>query len=219
MERIRNRNMLFRLVIIGFSICAAGTPGFAEERPAVPGERAVADDRPGPLGIAVSGSAAGVSSDYFQQAVTEAVEASDIFSAIADSEAANINVRILRVEGSYPDIEAARRAPYFLHVRIIKVETPSFSVRMTVDIDVLWELYRTADKSELMRERIESSYTGGFLEGGLHGGNRVRVAMEGAMRENVRTGVEKLATVDFDKLAPLDLVVGQEGSSGAGPDP
>ena len=104
---------------------------------------------------------------------------------------------MLRVEGEFPSIEEAKKAPYFLHIRVIKVDTPSFSIRMTVGIDVIWTLYSSADKTELMSERIESSYTGGFFEGGLHGGNRVRAAMEGAMRENVHVGVGKLGTVEF----------------------
>ena len=200
MNRVCNRNMLLQLVMIVFLITMSSAMATADESPTVQGEPVAADGRPGPLGIAVSGSSAGVSADYFDQAVTEAVEASGIFSSIADSEAAKISVRMLRVEGEFPSIEEAKKAPYFLHIRVIRVDTPSFSVRMTVGIDVILTLYRSADKTELMSERIESSYTGGFFEGGLHGGNRVRVAMEGAMRENVRVGVEKLASVDFDVI-------------------
>jgi hypothetical protein len=63
-----------------------------------------------------------------------------------------------------------------------------------------------------MSERIESSYTGGFFEGGLHGANRVRVAMEGAMRENARVGVEKLALMDFDVIQVDMSDTGDAGS-------
>jgi hypothetical protein len=217
MNGVCYRNMLLRLVVIALaitiSITISSSMATADESPGVQSEPMAADSRPGPLGIAVSGSSAGVSADYFDQAVTDAVEGSGIFSSIADSEAAKISVRMLRVEGEFPSFEEAKKAPYFLHVRIIKVDTPSFSVRMTVGIDVIWTLYRSSDKTELMSERIESSYTGGFFEGGLHGGNRVRVAMEGAMRENARLGVEKLALMDFDVIQ-----VDMSGTGDAGPE-
>jgi hypothetical protein len=205
--------MLLRLVMIVFSIAISCSMATANESPAAQGEPLAADNRPGPLGIAVSGGSAGVASDYFDQTVTEGIQASGIFSSIADTEATSISIRMLRVEGELPSIEEAKKAPYFLHIRIIKVDTPSFSVRMTVGIDVIWTLYRSADKTELMSERIESSYTGGFFEGGLHGANRVRVAMEGAMRENARVGVEKLALMDFDVIQ-----VDMSGTGDAGPE-
>jgi hypothetical protein len=210
MHRVCNRNRLPRLLMIVFTIMMFSAMAAANENPAVQGESVSEDNRPGPLGIAVSGGSAGITTDYFDQAITEAIEDSGIFSSIADTEIASITIRMLRVEGELPSIEEAKKAPYFLHIRVIKVDTPSFSVRMTVDIDVIWTLYRSVDKTELMSERIDSSYTGGFFEGGLHGGNRVRAAMEGAMRENIRVGVVKLELLEF--------AVSQEKLSGARPE-
>jgi hypothetical protein len=65
-------------------------------------------------------------------------------------------------------------------------------------MDTIWTLYRTDEKIELLIEKIHSTYTGGFFEGGLHGANRVRVAMEGAMRESILVGMEKLEALDLE---------------------
>ena len=92
MNRVCNRNMLPRLLLIIFSIMMFSSMAAANESPTEQGEPVAADGRPGPLGIAVSSSSAGVSADYFDQAVTEGVEASGIFSSIADSEVAKISV-------------------------------------------------------------------------------------------------------------------------------
>jgi hypothetical protein len=70
---------------------------------------------------------------------------------------------------------------------------------------VLWTLYRTtgetgaAGKTALLRESISSTYTGGAFEGGVHGANRVRVAVEGATRENIRIGIEMLESFDLEQ--------------------
>jgi hypothetical protein len=38
-----------------------------------------------------------------------------------------------------------------------------------------------------------------MFEGGVHGANRVRVATEGATRENIRMGIEMLEALDFEQ--------------------
>lgn len=178
-------------VFIFFSLAGA------DEVPGQPSDRD--SGRPGPIGIAVSGSSAGITTDYFEQAVTEAVDASGIFSGVDDSAKVEVVMPMIRAEGIFPSVEITTNTPYFLHVRIIKVDTPSFSVRMTVGINVIWTLFRTSDKAELLKEKIYSDYTGGVFEGGIHGANRVRVAMEGAMRENIKVGIVKLESLNFEQ--------------------
>jgi hypothetical protein len=70
---------------------------------------------------------------------------------------------------------------------------------MTVSMNAVWELYRTAGKTVLLHENIYSTYTGGAFEGGIHGANRVRVALEGAARNNIRIGMEMLASMDLEQ--------------------
>jgi hypothetical protein len=153
--------------------------------------------KPGPLGLAVSGASSGMRVDYFRQVVTEAINDSGIFSSIDSSDAADIIIPMIGADGVYPGNELSDNTPYVLKIRIIKVEAPTFSIRMTVSMDVVWSLYRTADKATLMHEIIPSSYTGGAFEGGIIGANRVRAGTEGATQENIRLAMEMLESVYF----------------------
>jgi hypothetical protein len=155
--------------------------------------------RPGPVGLSVSGASAGITTDYFEQAVTDTLVASGIFSGIDNSMTAEVIMPMIRAKGVFPSIENSSNTPYFLTIRVIKVDTPSFSARMTVSMDAVWTLYRTAGKTELLYEKIHSTYTGGVFEGGIHGANRVRVAMEGATRENIRIGMGLLESLDLEQ--------------------
>jgi len=156
-------------------------------------------ERPGPIHVAVSGASAGITTTYFESAVTDAIVASDVFTVIDSSEKTEITMRMLRASSTFSDTSTDIDTPYRLKIRIIKVETPSFSARMTVSMNAIWELYSTTEDGPLLHEKIYSTYTGGVFEGGLHGANRVRVAMEGAARNNIDIGVEMLASLNLEQ--------------------
>jgi len=157
------------------------------------------NSRPGPVGVGVSGGSAGITTDYFEQAVADALIASDIFSAIDNSKTAEVTMPMIRAKGVFSGTANITDTPYFLNIRVIKVDTPSFGLWMTVSMNAVWSLYRIAGETELLHENIHSTYTGGIFEGGVHGANRVRVAMEGAARENVRIGVGMLESLDLEQ--------------------
>ncbi len=191
--------VLIVMVISALVFCSpiAASEGTFVEGAAVEGAPLAESRRPGSVGLGVSGATAGITTDYFEETVTEALIASNIFSEVDDSSSSEVVMRMMRVDSVFGSPEITEKTPYFLSVRVVKIETPSFSVRMHVGMDVIWILYRTADKTEIFRETVSSTYTGGMFEGGVAGANRVRVALEGAARENIRIGVEKLAAIDF----------------------
>lgn len=152
---------------------------------------------PNSLVLRVSGSSAGITTNYFESAATEALIASGIFSAINQSTSADEVMPMIRAKAVLPRTVETDNVAYLLDIRIIKVDSPSFGVRMTVGMHTVWVLYHLPDKVELLHEKVFSTYTGGFFEGGIHGANRVRVAMEGAERENIRIGMAKLAALDL----------------------
>jgi hypothetical protein len=157
--------------------------------------------KPGPLGLVVSGASSGINTDYFTAAAAEAIIESGIFSGIDDSKKVELIVPMLRAKGAFPSTELSGNTPYLLKIRVIKVDAPSFSISMTVTMDVMWTLYRTADNTTLMHEKITSTYTGGAFEGGIIGANRVRVGTEGAVRENIGIGIGMLEALEFDEEA------------------
>jgi len=160
----------------------------------------VEENKPGSVAVAVSGASAGITTDYFEQAAIDAIKSSGIFSAVDNSGKTEIIMPMIRADGTFSNHEISSLTPYFLNIRVIKVATPSFSLRMTVNMNTVWTLHRTADKTELLHENIHSTYTGGFFEGGFRGANRVLVAMQGAARESIRIGIGVLDSLDFARV-------------------
>ncbi len=139
-------------------------------------EAAPAREYPVPVELRVRGATAGIQPDYFEESLAEAIVQSKVFA----------------------DIDDSTGKPYALNVRIVKVDAPTFSFRMAVDMNAVWDLVRTTDGTRILHEKIHSTYTGGAFEGGLIGANRVRAATEGAARENIRIGLEKIASLDLE---------------------
>jgi hypothetical protein len=193
------RRMLRRLVltVVAASALTVCSMAMAVDVRTPEDQSAPEQGRPGPVGLGVSGASAGITTDYFEQAVTDALGTSGIFSGIDNSRSAEVIMPMIRMKSVFPGTVTSDNTPYFLNIRIIKVDTPSFSIWMTVGMDVVWALYRSADKTELLHEKIYSTYTGGMFEGGVHGANRVRVAMEGATRENIKIGIGMLESLDL----------------------
>jgi hypothetical protein len=207
----KNRHLILSIIagsaLLGCSVAmAADAVDTAEGKPAE-NLSAPVDEKPGPLGLIVNGASSGINTDYLEQIALEAIEASGIFSAIDNSKAAEVILPMIRAKGVFPGAALSGDAPYVLKIRVIKVEAPSFAIRMTVDMRVVWTLYRTIDKASLLHEVITSTYKGAAFEGGFIGANRARVGTEGAARENVRLGMEFLEVLDFD-MEPLGFEQG-----------
>ena len=130
---------------------------------------------PIPFELTVRGASAGIQPEYFEKSIVDAILNAEEFTGL----------------------ETGQGKPYVLDIRIVHVEAPSFSFKMTVDMNVFWELSRADDGSQILHEKIQSTYTGSAFEGGLIGANRVRVAAEGAARENIRIGLAKLASLNL----------------------
>ena len=211
----KNRHLILSIIagsaLLGCSMAmAADAVDTAESKPAE-NLSAPVDERPGPLGLIVNGTSSGINTDYLEQTALEAMKASGIFSAIDNSKAAEVIMPMIGAKGVFPGAELSGDAPYVLKIRVIKVDAPSFSIRMTVSMRVVWTLYRTLDKATLLHEIIPSTYTGAAFEGGLIGANRVRAGTEGAARENVRLGMEFLEALDFEQ-EPLGFEMEAVGS-------
>lgn len=187
---------LILIVIAGaflmFTPMTMATEVVSSENLSTPGENDL-----GRVGLSVSGMSAGLTTEYFEQAVTDALVTSGIFSDIDNSRTADVVMPMIGVSGTFPGIENNSSVQYLLKIRILKVDTPSFSIRMTVGMKAIWTLYDAAGKTELLHEKINSTYTGGVFEGGVIGANRVRVAMEGAARENIHIGMGMLESMSL----------------------
>lgn len=192
------RHLILFVITGGALLCGSMSTATATEAKTADNQSAAVKNLPGPVGLSVTGASAGITTDYFARIVADRLAGSGIFSGIDDSRSADVVMPMIGADGAFSGTEFSDDSPYFLTIRVIKVVTPSFSLRMTVGMNTIWTLYRTAEKTELLHENIYSTYTGGFFEGGIIGANRVRVAMEGAERENIHIGIGMLATLDLE---------------------
>lgn len=125
------------------------------------------------VALMISGEARGLNIDNFKQALADAIVSNQLFSGVGDD------------------------SPYLLEVVLHEITQPMFGGSFTVATRSTWKLFRLSDREMLWTDEVTSTYSGG-MEGGFVGMNRLRVATEGAARENISSGIGKLAQVDFD---------------------
>jgi hypothetical protein len=88
----------------------------------------------------------------------------------------------------------ASNAPYALTVNLEELDQPIAGISMTVKAVVQYELKNTADGKLVYQRRIESPYTAAFSDSYM-AVERLRLANEGAARENIRMLIEDLYKV------------------------
>lgn len=77
---------------------------------------------------------------------------------------------------------------YLLSVNIVHMEKPLFGASFTVKMEAAWSLLERQTKKVVMRESIKSLHTTTMGEA-FAGATRLRLAVEGAIRENIRQGL------------------------------
>ena len=111
-----------------------------------------------------------ISDVEFKQALLDAMNKSQIFSRV--------------VEGNAGD--------YWLTVTLFSLEQPLFGFSFTVKMEAGWTLKRVADGVVVWQESIKSEYTA-TIEDAFVGATRLRLATEGAARNNISQGLSKIS--------------------------
>ena len=160
-------------VVAFFGGCASG----AVSRNMVPKDFTVANNHPYSVMVKVEGGretdAAGasqISSQEFQAAIVESLTTYGVFKTVL-------------TEGN---------VDYNLEATILNLQQPLFGFNMTVTIETAWKLTNLKDDSTVMRENFTNSYTA--TPGDAFAGvTRLRLANEGAARENIRDALKKIS--------------------------
>lgn len=122
-------------------------------------------------------------------------------SAMGSSEISNADLRAA-IEKSvtqtalFKEVVSGKSGDYELSVSVAKLTKPMFGASFTVEIEAGWSLIKTSDKSVAMREVVKSTYTGGAFDS-LVGTTRLRMAVEGAARNNIKKGLEAVAALNL----------------------
>jgi hypothetical protein len=98
--------------------------------------------------------------------------------------------------GVFRDVLPATAATYVLRVNIASLQQPIWGGAFTVKMETGWQLENVATRQVLWRKGILSSHTVTVGEAFV-GATRVKLATEGAARDNVRQGVEWLSQLEL----------------------
>lgn len=165
------------LLAVGFFLLVSGCATPATSQGMVPEDFHIQAKYPYSVSVSVTGgqatSAVGksqISSEMFTQALVDAINKSQVFSRV--------------IQGKGGDYE--------LSVVIVNVEQPTFGLSFTVKMEAGWMLRRADTGAVVWQESILSSHTATTSDA-FAAVKRLRLATEGAAKENIRLGLDKIS--------------------------
>ncbi|MBI3885567.1 MAG: hypothetical protein HY302_07540 [Opitutae bacterium] len=116
-------------------------------------------------------------------------------SQISSADFASALDQSIRRSGLFAKIATAGQAgDYHLEVAIVRLQQPLFGFSMTATIETNWTLTRVSDHSVVWRKAITTSHTAGAGEAFV-GATRLRLATEGAARDNIQDAVAQMGAL------------------------
>lgn len=94
--------------------------------------------------------------------------------------------------GLFKSVVQGAGGDYELTVTVTQLTKPLFGGAFTVTLETGWSLVKTSDKAVAMRKAIKSAYTAA-LSDSLIGVTRLRLAVEGAVRDNISQGLQAVS--------------------------
>jgi hypothetical protein len=98
--------------------------------------------------------------------------------------------------GLFKSVIQGKGGDYDLTVTVTQLTKPMFGASFTVSMEAGWVLTKASDKSILLRKVVKASYTGGAFDS-LVGVTRLRLAVEGAARNNITQGMQAIAELNL----------------------
>ena len=96
--------------------------------------------------------------------------------------------------GVFSDIIAIDQAEYHLEVIIINLKQPIAGFDMTVSLRAQWKLTKLSSSQVIYQDVIASEFTATVIDK-FYGVERLRVANEGAARNNIEKGISLISAV------------------------
>ncbi|MFC1764128.1 hypothetical protein ACFL6U_18895 [Planctomycetota bacterium] len=96
----------------------------------------------------------------------------------------------------FSEVTKKGNADYLLSIDIFGMEQQPMGFNLTSRIEVGWNLIKTDTGNRVMRKTINSSHTTEYGES-FGGAKRLRLATEGAVRENLKMGIKAIAALDL----------------------
>jgi len=105
-------------------------------------------------------------------------------------------VESIEKTGVFAETRQAGNADYLLHVTLLDLEQPIFGASMKVRMEAAWMLINNASGETVWKQAIESQYTAGAFDA-FAAVTRIRLATEGAARNNIQQGIALLSGLDL----------------------
>ena len=178
MKQIMNaRNALVTLSMLTVVALASGCATPATHEGMIPADYDVATKHSKTVGVKVGGgqetSSVGksqISDEAFSNALIESITKSQVFSRV--------------IQGKGGDYE--------LSVGIISMDQPSFGMDFTVKMEAGWTLKNAANGVVVWQKAIKSQHTATTSDAFV-GTTRLRLASEGAARNNIKQGLAEIS--------------------------
>lgn len=100
----------------------------------------------------------------------------------------------ISTSGLFKSVVQGKDGEYELTVTVTQLEKPLFGGAFTVTLETGWSLVKSSDRSIAMRKAIRSSHTATFSES-LMAVTRLRLALEGAVRNNIAEGLQAISAL------------------------
>jgi hypothetical protein len=102
----------------------------------------------------------------------------------------------IRETKTFREVVQGKNGQYELAVNVISLSKPSLGLSFTVDLEAGWTLTRASDHQIVLRKAIKSTHTASMSDA-FAGVVRMRLAVEGAARDNIAQGLAAIGQLDL----------------------
>lgn len=186
----------FYIAVSVFALTGCATPARVDQMVAkkIDGSK-VSTDSPLKKNMAIQGVSGGeptnpmwlskVNSDGFKQALESSLKSADFLG------------------------EDAAKCNYFLNVRLLSLDQPLFGLDLKVTANVEYVVEEKSSGIKVLNKTVSTPFTATFSDAAL-AFERLKIANEGAVRENIEKLIEELQSL---KIADGQLAIGEIKSS------
>jgi hypothetical protein len=117
-------------------------------------------------------------------------------SQVASEDFATALQLTIEQHGLFSRVLKSGGGDYELNVRLIQLRQPLMGFNMTVQAEVEWQLRQPSSGKVVWREITNKTHTA-TVGDAFAGVARLKMANEGAIRENIKAGLEQIATLSL----------------------
>ncbi|MDO9597940.1 MAG: hypothetical protein Q7J47_09480 [Azoarcus sp.] len=174
-------NRLLIPVVLAAVVGLAGCASSANRAAMVPGDLKPAKQHAHSVAVKTSGGSptgamdsSNISDEDLKAAIEDSIVQNKVFNSVVQGKAAD----------------------YDLMVSIVHLNKPMFGLSFTVELEATWVLVKQSDRSVVFKRSVKSSHTATFSDAAV-AITRLRLALEGAARNNIEQGLTAISALSL----------------------